>query len=121
MENVKETEELLAFVADVLVGIEKAKSDDRRISMPEAVGLITMNLSGLLSAVMGAGKIPAEARDYTTEELEHLYDFFLTRMGWNPTDNNRDRARAYFVLIRNLYTDILLILNTERPPRALAA
>ncbi len=118
MKSTKETSELLGAVARVIRRADAARSDDGKISFAEIVGIISAAVPNLISAVMGAGEIPAEARDFTDEELDELYYLFLTEMGWEPTDNNRDLARAYFVLIRDTYTNVLLIMNTHRPPVA---
>jgi hypothetical protein len=118
MKDTKETKEFLAFLADIINAYDKAKSDDGKVSWPEAVGMITMNVPGLLNALRGAGEIPAEARDFTREEFNELRDFFLTRIGWTPDDNTRDLADAYFRLITDTYLNALRIINTKRPPRA---
>ncbi len=118
MKDTQETKDVLGVVADLLASYDRARSDDGRVSLAELVGLVTVNITGLITAVRGAGDIPAEAKDYTKEELEGLYEFFLTRMGWEPTDNNRDLAAAYFALIRDTYLNALRILNTHRPPQA---
>lgn len=118
MKSTKETGELLALVASVIKDADHARADNGKVSMPELVGIFTAAIPKLITAVMGAGDIPAEARDFTEEELDELYYLFLTEMGWTPTDNNRDLARAYFILIRDTYTNVLLIMNTYRPRRA---
>lgn len=115
---IKETKDLLAFVADLILAIDTARKDDAKVSFPEIAGIVTKNISGLISAVAGINKIPEEALTYTHDELEHLYDFFLTRMEWEPSDTNRDLAAAYFALIRDSYTNALRIYHTHRPPRA---
>ncbi len=118
MKSTKETGELLVLVASIIKDADHAKSNNGKISLPELAGIFTAAIPKLIAAVMGAGDIPAEARDFTDEELDDLYYLFLTEMGWTPTDNNRDLARAYFILIRDTYTNILLIMNTHRPLRA---
>ncbi len=118
MKDIQETEDVLNFAADFLVSFDKAKSDDGRVSMAEVVGMASGLAASLITAVRGAGEIPAEARDYTGVELDYLRDAFLTRMRWAPTDNNRDLADAYFDLVRDVYLNVLRILNTKRPPRA---
>ena len=118
MLSTTQTKELLVAVAEVILGVDSAKGDDGRISIPEVVGMLTACLPAIITAIRGAGEIPAEARDFTAEELDDLYFTFLTAMRWDPTDNNRDLAAAYFQLIRDTYTNILRILNTHRPPAA---
>ena len=118
MKTTKETKELLSAVAGLLKDVDNAREDDRKISIAEGVGILTTNIPAIITAVRGAGEIPAEARDFTPEELDDLYYSFLTDMGWDPTDNNRDLAAAYFALIRDAYTNVLRILHTHRPIRA---
>jgi hypothetical protein len=118
MKDVTQTSELLTFVAKLIRDVDHSRGDDGKVSLPELIGLITTSLASLITAIMGAGEIPSEARDFTEEELDDLYYLFLTEMGWNPTDDNRDLARAYFLLIRDTYTNILLIMNTKHPMRA---
>lgn len=113
-----QTKELLIAVADIISGVDHARGDDGRISIPETVGIITGCLPTIITAIRGASEIPAEAKDFTAEELDDLYLSFLTAMNWDPTDDNRDLAAAYFQLIRDTYTNILRIVNTHRPPRA---
>ncbi len=119
MTGTKETKELLLAVARLIKDVDAARDDGNGISIMETVGIVTSNVPSIVTAVRGAGLIPGEARDFTTEELEDLYFSFLTEMGWDPTDDNRDLARAYFILIRDTYTNVLLILNTKRPPKAI--
>lgn len=118
MKDTAQTSELLTSVAKLIRDVDHARGDDGKVSLPELIGIITTNIASLLTAVMGAGEIPEEARDFTETELDDLYYLFLTEMGWNPTDDNRDLARAYFLLIRDTYTNILLIMNTKHPLRA---
>lgn len=118
MQDTTETKELLITVARIIKDVDNARADGKGISLMEAVGIITTNVPSIVTAVRGAGLIPAEARDFTPEELDDLYYSFLTEMEWNPTDNNRDLARAYCILIRDTYTNVLRILNTYRPPQA---
>ncbi len=112
-----QTKELL-IAAAILIREGDAARVDGRISIPEAVGIITASVPAIITAIRGAGEIPDEARDFTAEELDDLYYAFLTEMQWEPTDDNRDLASAYFQLIRDTYTNILRIYNTKRPPRA---
>ncbi len=118
MKSTKETKELILSVARLLKDVDNAREDDRKISIAEAVGILTTNIPSVLAAVRGAGEIPAEARDFTQEELDDLYYSFLTEMEWEPTEHNKNLAAAYFLLIRDAYTNALRILNTHRPPRA---
>lgn len=118
MNGTKETKELLTAVARIIKDVDEARRDDHKISIAEAVGLAASAIPSVIAAVRGAGEIPAEARDFTTEELDDLYETFLTEMGWEPTDNNRDLAAAYFGLIRDTWANVLRILNTHRPPVA---
>lgn len=118
MKDVTQTKELLISVAEVILAVDKAKRDGSGISIMETIGIVTSCLPGIITAIRGAGEIPAEARDFTPEELDDLYFTFLTAMEWNPTDDNRDLAAAYFQLIRDAYANILRILNTKRPPAA---
>ena len=112
-----QTKELL-IAAAILIREGDAARADGRISIPEVVGIITASATAIITAIRGAGDIPAEARDFTAEELDDLYMAFLTEMRWDPTDDNRDLAAAYFQLIRDTYTNILRIVNTHRPPVA---
>lgn len=118
MTGIIETKELFLAAASLIKGWIKAKEDNGKVSIAEAVSLIVSNTPGVIAAARGAGEILEEAKDFTAEELDELYFSFLAEMEWEPTDNNRDIAAAAFGLFKDIYTNTLRLMNTLRPPQA---
>lgn len=119
MSTIKEFAEVVRLVALALHGVNAAKVDDGKVSMGETAVLLAELTPAAVKAVKGAGDIPKELSTLDKDELEWLYNEFLTILEWNPTDNTRDLFAIAFNTAATIISDIVRWRNTVRPPKAI--
>lgn len=78
MEGIKESKEMIEFVADLIMAVSKARSDGQ-ISIGDAGILLALIPSGA-SALAGSSLILKEASDYSPEEMRALSSVFQTKL-----------------------------------------
>lgn len=118
MNGIREFAEVVKLVALALHGVGEAKKDDGKVSVAETLGLLAELTPSAIKAVKGAGDIPRELSTLDKDELQYLYEGFLSTLGWEPTDNTRDlfaiAANTAFTII----SDVVRWRNTVNPPKA---
>jgi hypothetical protein len=77
MEGIKETKEMLEFIAEFVAAVMEAK-EDGEITLSDAMSFITLIPAGV-SALGGTGLIMKEAADYSKEEIQALSAVFATK------------------------------------------
>ncbi len=120
MKSHAETKELLMCAARIarLYHEEKLKSSDGKVGKLRWLWIITKSVGDLYDAFEGITEIPAESGDFTDAELNDLYESALTELNWTPTEHTKNIAFSIFATLRDLYTNLLRLKNTLRPPRA---
>jgi hypothetical protein len=118
MINTPELSEVVNAVALILHGVNEAKADDGRISVPEALSLFASAVPSVARAVSGVRGIPEELTSMTQDDMDSMYFGFLKTLQWNPTDDTRDRFAVCYELASALVIGGLKWRNTVKPPVA---
>lgn len=119
MKTTQQTTELFLCFAKIWRESHEAKDPSTgKVHRMSFIWILTRALPDIVTALLGLTEIPAELLDLTTEELDTLYEAFLSELNWTPTDNTRDLFAASFATFRDLYINLLRLKNTLHPPKA---
>lgn len=118
MKSHAQSKEFLTAFARIWKRHADEKAKDGTVGKWDWSKILAKSCGDLFDAIEGFSDIPAEAADYTTEELNDLYESFLRELNWQPTMDTKDRFFAAFTTMRDLYTNLLRLKNTIQPPRA---
>jgi hypothetical protein len=118
MSNTSELSEVVNAVALILHGVNEAKADDGRVSVPEALSLFAAAIPSVARAVSGVRGIPDELTSMTQADMDSMYFGFLKTLQWNPTDDTRDRFAVCYEVASSLILGGIKWRNTTKPPVA---
>ena len=116
--GIKETSEIIISALALLASAAEAKSDDGKVSRPEAVGILLSNAGEIWSALNGLPAVLTEIGDLDAEELDQLFVLVLASRGWERSESTEDIVRAVYDSVRQLLSTVRRIQYTIHPPAA---
>lgn len=115
--GIKETKECVAAIAATLSAIANAKSDDGRVSKPEAIGFVRL-APEVFTAIVGIGSVPAELKDISPEELDQILGEFIERGVIPDSPEKRDRLDIAVRIALAIIGGVNEWMNIGNPPKA---